>query len=323
MRLAEGQPVGPGRRSSLDLVTPRVALTIAGSDSGGGAGLQADLKTFAAHGLHGASAVTAVTAQNTASVLGVVALEPSFVVAQVEAVLEDMSVDGVKTGMLANAGIVAAVAELAAAGSFPPLVVDPVLVSSTGRPLMDEGGVDAYRSLLIPHADVLTPNLREAAVLTGHAPEELGSVDAMADAAGALRALGPRLVVVKGGHLDRVGGSGSPDVVAGPEGIVVLPGERVRTANDHGTGCSLSAAIAANLALGAEPLAAVRRAKRFVATALARAADWRLGAGHGPIDHLALASRSGTGDGSADPVPAGQDPGAGPLPEGRGQGDRP
>ncbi len=271
-------------------MTPRIALTIAGSDSGGGAGLQADLRTFAALGVHGCCAVTAVTAQHTAAVLGVVAIEPSFVVEQIEAVRADLAPAAVKTGMLASPATVDAVAELAAAGELANLVVDPVLVSSSGHALMGEGGVRSYRDLLLPHAAVATPNLREAAVLTGRAVADLASVAAMLEAAEEIRALGTTLVVVKGGHFEQAGGAreagGAPDVVAGPAGTEVLEARRVRTPNDHGTGCSLSAAIAAHLALGADPLDAVRAAKAFVHRALAGAAGWRLGAGHGPIDHL-------------------------------------
>jgi hydroxymethylpyrimidine kinase/phosphomethylpyrimidine kinase len=274
-------------------MTPRVALTIAGSDSGGGAGLQADLKAFAAHGVFGTSAVTAVTAQNTTAVLGVVAMDPSFVVAQIDAVLTDLSVAAVKTGMLATPETIAAVAEIARHRSFPNLVVDPVLVSSTGHPLLGEGGVEAYLERLIPRATVLTPNLREAAVLCGVDVASLDSTDAMAACAEQLRALGATWVVVKGGHLSRLEHAenddalrSSPDVVAGPRGISVLQATRVPTANDHGTGCSLSASIAAGLALGRDPLSAIEEAKAYVGRALLGASGWRLGAGHGPIDHF-------------------------------------
>jgi hydroxymethylpyrimidine/phosphomethylpyrimidine kinase len=272
-------------------MTPIVALTIAGSDSGGGAGVQADLKTFAAHRIHGTSAVTAVTAQNTKEVRAVTVLEPQFVVEQIETVLDDFEVAAAKTGMLANAPIVHAVAEVVRRRAVPNLVVDPVLVSSTGHRLMDDGGVEAYRAFLLPLAHVATPNLREAAILTGRPLAELASVEAMAGAALELRALGARRVVVKGGHLGatRTPGrtdDGSPDVVAGPDGITVLAAGRVPTGNDHGTGCSLSAAIAANLALGLDPLEAVERAKDYVHRGLAAAADWRLGGGHGPIAHF-------------------------------------
>ncbi len=279
--------------------TPPVALTIAGSDSGGGAGIQADLRTFAAHGVHGAVAVTAVTAQNTTEVRGVTVLAPSMVTLQVLAVTDDLAVAATKTGMLASADIVTAVAELAAAGRLPQLVVDPVLVSSTGHPLMDEGGLEAYRRDLLPRALVATPNLREAAVLTGQSLQDLGTVDAMAAAAGALRDLGTRYVVVKGGHFDLAGGEGAPDVLAGPDGVQVLDGDRVATGNDHGTGCSLSAAVAAALATGHDVPDAVRRAKAFVRRALAGGASWRLGQGHGPVDHFGWsAGTAEPGDGA-------------------------
>ncbi len=262
--------------------TPPTALTIAGSDSGGGAGAQADLKTFAALRVHGTCALTAVTAQNTAEVRGFVALEPRFVRQQVETVLDDFSVRSVKTGMLATAAIVTVVADLASQGLLPHLVVDPVLVSSTGQQLLEPDGVAAYLERLLPHALVVTPNLREAAVL-GHADvESLVSLDARVAVAEKIRATGARYVVVKGGHLTE----SAEDVVAGPDGVVVLPGERVDTGNDHGTGCSLSAAVAAHLARGAGVPEAIAQAKAFVARALAGGADWRLGAGHGPLDHF-------------------------------------
>jgi hydroxymethylpyrimidine/phosphomethylpyrimidine kinase len=289
-------------------VTPVVALTIAGSDSGGGAGIQADLKTFAAMGVFGASALTAVTAQHTAAVLAVQALDPGLVTAQVEAVLDDLGAAAVKTGMLATPATVAAVAALAGDGRLPNLVVDPVLVSSSGHTLMDPGGVEAYRRLLLPHAAVATPNLREAALLTGRRLQELGTVAAMREVAEELRGLGATTVVVKGGHLPAAGGAGAavvaadggegagcPDVVAGPDGTVVLPAPRVPTGNDHGTGCTLSAAIAARLALGADPSSAVADAKQFVHRALVGAARWHLGAGHGPIDHFGWSSPAAGG----------------------------
>jgi hydroxymethylpyrimidine/phosphomethylpyrimidine kinase len=257
-------------------------LTIAGSDSGGGAGAQADLKTFAALGVHGTTALTAVTAQNTAEVRGVVALQPSFVRLQVETVLDDFDVHSVKTGMLADRATVAEIARMAAEGLLPHLVVDPVLVSSSGQALMKPAGVEAYLTLLLPHAEVVTPNLREAAVLGDTDVGDLTTVDAMAAVAERIRETGARYVVIKGGHLSET----ADDVVAGPGGITVLPGVRVRTGNDHGTGCTMSAAIAAHLARGADVLDAVREAKAFVARALVGGAQWHLGAGHGPIDHF-------------------------------------
>jgi hydroxymethylpyrimidine/phosphomethylpyrimidine kinase len=262
--------------------TPPVALSIAGSDSGGGAGAQADLKTFAAHAVHGTTALTAITAQNTAEVRGLVAMAPEFVRLQIVAVLDDFRVRSVKTGMLANRAIVDVVADLATAGRLPQLVVDPVLVSSSGQALMEPDGVATYVERLLPHALVATPNLREAAALTGQDVRDLLTVPAMSAVAELIRAGGARYVVVKGGHLADV----AHDVVAGPDGVTVLEAARVATRNDHGTGCSLSAAIAARLALGDDVLEAVRSAKTFVARGLAGGARWRLGAGHGPIDHF-------------------------------------
>ena len=179
------------------------------------------------------------------------------------------------------------VARLAAEGRLPRLVVDPVLVSSTGHLLMEEGGVEAYRDALFAHAAVVTPNLREAALLLGVDVDSLASTAAMADAAVALRATGAACVVVKGGHLlDGVDGRTAPDVVVTAQGATVLDGDRVATRNDHGTGCSLSAAIAVGLAEGLDALGATVRAKGFVADALLGASGWTLGRGHGPIDHL-------------------------------------
>ena len=262
--------------------TPPAALTIAGSDSGGGAGAQADLKTFAALRVHGTCALTAVTAQNTAEVRGIVALEPAFVREQVETVLVDFSIRSVKTGMLATGAIVNAVADLAAQGLLPRLVVDPVLVSSTGHRLLEPDGVAAYLERLLPHALVVTPNLREAAVLGHIDVESLGGLEARVAVAEQIRATGARYVVVKGGHLTE----SADDVVAGPDGVVVLAGDRVDTGNDHGTGCSLSAAVAAHLARGADVPGSIALAKAFVARALAGGARWRLGSGHGPLDHF-------------------------------------
>ena len=267
--------------------TPPTALTIAGSDSGGGAGAQADLKTFAALRVHGTSALTAVTAQNTTGVRAVMALGPEFVRIQVETVLDDFDVRSVKTGMLANGAVVAEVACLAEQGLLPNLVVDPVLVSSTGHPLLEPDGVAAYLERLLPRASVATPNLREAAVLSGTTVEALASLDARVAVAEQLRERGARWVVVKGGHLT----DSADDVVVGPEGVTVLPSARVETDNDHGTGCSLSAAIAAGLARGDSVLDAITTAKDFVHRALVGGAGWHLGAGHGPVDHFGWSDR--------------------------------
>jgi hydroxymethylpyrimidine/phosphomethylpyrimidine kinase len=255
----------------------KVALTIAGSDSGGGAGIQADLRTFAAHGLHGASAITAVTAQNTVAVVDYVALEPRMVVAQIDAVASDMPVAAVKTGMLARAGIVAAVAEAVERPRLPHLVVDPVMVAKSGDRLLDAAAESAYRERLIPLAEIVTPNLPEAEALLGR---RVRTLEAMAQAARDLHAFGPRAVLVKGGHLE-----GTPvDVFFDGRRLETLTAPRVDTRHTHGTGCTLSAAVAARLALGAELLDAVRGAKSYLTEALRGA--YSLGRGAGPVDHL-------------------------------------
>jgi hydroxymethylpyrimidine/phosphomethylpyrimidine kinase len=266
-------------------------MTVAGSDSGGGAGVQADLRTFAALGVHGTSALTAVTAQNTYEVRAVCALEAEMVRTQIEAVTDDFDVVAVKTGMLARPATVRQVAELARAGRLPNLVVDPVLVTSSGHPLMERGGVDAYRDELIPVSLIVTPNLHEAAVLVDADVRDLRTVAAMTDAARAIRAFGVDYVLVKGGHYAESSETErrAPDVLVG-ESTDVLDAERVATDNDHGTGCSLAAAIAARLALGDDIVTAVVAAKSFVFHALTGAAAWNLGKGHGPIDHLGWSS---------------------------------
>jgi hydroxymethylpyrimidine/phosphomethylpyrimidine kinase len=255
----------------------KVALTIAGSDSGGGAGIQADLRTFAAHGLHGTSAITAVTAQNTVAVVDYVALDPRMVVAQIDAVASDIPLAAVKTGMLANRAIVEAVADALARLRLPHLVVDPVMVAKSGDRLLDPAAEAAYRERLLPLAEVVTPNLAEAEALLGR---PVRSLEAMADAARDLHAQGPRAVVVKGGHLE-----GDPvDVFFDGGRMERLPAPRIATRNTHGTGCTLSAAIAARLALGHELLEAVRGAKAYLTEALRGA--YTLGRGAGPVDHL-------------------------------------
>lgn len=267
---------------------PLTALTVAGSDSGGGAGIQADLRTFSAFSLHGTTAITAVTAQNTLGVGDVLAVSPELVRRQVEAVTDDFAVRATKTGMLAQPATVAVVAALAAEGRFGPLVVDPVLVSTSGHVLMSDGGVEAYRDQLLPHASVVTPNLREAAVLAGVDANDLLNEDDMVAVGRLILAFGPAAVLVKGGHVVTRGVTSrrSPDILVDAQGATVLDAPRVDTTNDHGTGCSLSAAICSGLAYG-RPLAdATRDAKSFVLAALTSAASWHLGAGHGPIDHL-------------------------------------
>jgi len=271
----------------VDEVQPTTVLTIAGSDSGGGAGIQADLRTFAAYAVHGTTAITAVTAQNTLGVDDVAVMSPSLIVAQVHSVVTDFSVVAVKTGMLGDAQVVEAVAELAREGHLPLLVVDPVLVSSTQHSLMRDGGVQAYREALFPLATVVTPNLREAAALCGVDVRDIGSIEDMCAVGRELLDLGPGHVLVKGGHLatDRDDAL-VPDVLLSATGVTVLESPRVVTHNDHGTGCSLSAALCAGLALGRDVESATRDAKAFVQAALEGAAGWSLGHGRGPLDHL-------------------------------------
>lgn len=259
---------------------PAVALTIAGSDSGGGAGIQADLKTFAVHGVFGTSAITALTAQNTATVRAIEPVSPGFVAAQLKAVLDDLPVAAVKTGMLAQPATVAMIAGFA--GRLPNLVVDPVLVSSTGAELFGSGARRAYLDLLFPLATVVTPNSREAAVLTGRS---VSTVDDAIAAAKELGQAGPKWVVVKGGHLD--GQGHAVDVVWHDGDVELLSDPWIETANNHGTGCTFAAATAARLARGDDVLAALRAAKSYVHRALAGAAGWRLGAGHGPLSWTA------------------------------------
>jgi hydroxymethylpyrimidine/phosphomethylpyrimidine kinase len=270
--------------------TPRVALTIAGSDSGGGAGIQADLVTFAALGVHGTSVVTALTAQNTVGVAGVHVPPLEFLEAQLDAVLDDLPVAAVKTGMLATEAVVRAVGRRAASGRLPDLVVDPVLVSSTGARLLDPGAEAAYLEVLFPHALVATPNTREASALLST------PVETVADARRAaceLGRLGPRWVVVKGGHqADQPGGAASAEAVdvvfeADSGELTELRSPRVATTNDHGTGCTFAAATAALLARGTPVPDALAAAKRFVHEGLVSSAGWRLGGGHGPVGKLA------------------------------------
>lgn len=276
----------------VERVQPITVLSIAGSDSGGGAGIQADLRTFAAFGVHGTTALTAVTAQNTLGVHDVCVLPTSLVTSQVRCVVDDFDVAAVKTGMLGDADVVESVAELAREGLLAHLVVDPVLVSSTQHSLMRDGGVRAYREALFPLATVVTPNLREAAVLCGVDVGDILTIEDMHTLARELLALGPRYVLVKGGHfaaaeLDATGLDATvPDVLMGHDGVVVFESARVATTNDHGTGCSLSAALCAGLGLGRSVHDATRDAKSFVLAALEGARDWRLGAGRGPLDHL-------------------------------------
>lgn len=258
-----------------------IALTIAGSDSSGGAGIQADLKTFSAFGVYGASVLTALTAQNTQGVQGVEPVRPLFVAAQLTSVLSDLDVGAVKTGMLANASIVSAVAAGLSQRDGPALVVDPVMVATSGDVLLEPDAVAALKSELFPLAALVTPNIPEAAALLDVPAAQ--SEAAMIDQARAIAQLGCAAVLVKGGH-----GSGreAVDILYARGAVTRLAAPRVETPHTHGTGCTLSAAIAALLALGVGLEDAVRRAKAYVAAALVAGRGLGVGQGHGPVDHL-------------------------------------
>lgn len=255
----------------------RVALTIAGSDSGGGAGIQADLRTFSAHLVHGTSAITAVTAQNSVGVKSWAPIDPALVAAQIEAVATDMSVRATKTGMLGTAAVVEVVADAARRLQLGPLVVDPVMVAKSGDRLIDPAAQAAYVTLLFPLAAIVTPNLHEASALVGRPVEDVPS---MREAARALHGLGAAAVLVKGGALP----GETVDVLFDGKVLLELPGPRVDTRNVHGTGCTLSAAICARLALGAPLEEAVRGAKVYLVEGLRR--SYSVGKGRGPVQHL-------------------------------------
>ena len=263
--------------ASNETMTP-VALTIAGSDSGGGAGIQADLRTFSFHRVHGTSALTCITAQNTTGVSRVDALPPEAVIAQIAAVTSDFSVGSAKLGMLLNETIMTAVAKELRDRPITNLVVDPVMVSRSGDKLIDDAAIETLREEILPLADVLTPNIFEAQILTGN---EIGSVEDMMTAAKKLGSLGPKSVLIKGGALNE--NPTAADVWSDGENCQVIETERVETNNTHGSGCTLSAAIAANLALGLEPAEAIIAAKEYVTEALRNSLS--IGHGNGPLGH--------------------------------------
>ncbi len=254
------------------------ALTIAGSDSGAGAGIQADLKTFAAHGVYGTCAITAVTAQNTLGVVCWQALEADLVTAQIEAVVSDIGADAVKIGMLANAAIAEAVAAAIRALDLPQVVVDPVMIAKGGDRLLSDDAVATIRSELLPLAHVVTPNIPEAETLTGMS---IRTLDDMRAAAAGILALGPRVVLVKGGH---AGGAESVDVCVTATESFEIRTPRIDTPHTHGTGCTLASAIAANLARGLADREAIERAREYLDGAIRHAP--RLGGGHGPLNHF-------------------------------------
>ena len=253
------------------------AMSVAGSDSGGGAGIQADLKTFAAHGVYGASVLTAITAQNTTGVTGVLELPASLIESQFDAVISDIGADVVKTGMLSSADVIEVVVAKARQHRVGALVVDPVMVAKGGDKLLRDDAIDALRSLLVPIATVITPNVPEAEALLG------GSIETIEDAKEAARALtgmGARAAVVKGGHL-----SGPPtDILYDGVEFRAYTSRRIDTTSTHGTGCTFASAIAANLARGQPLRQAVSRAKSYVTSAIRTAQP--IGRGHGPLNHF-------------------------------------
>jgi len=253
-------------------------LIIAGSDSGGGAGIQADIKTVTMLGGFAMTAVTALTAQNTTGVFGVLPIAPDFIRQQIEVVLDDIGADAFKTGMLHDASVIETVATIVAERApAVPLVVDPVMVAKGGAPLIEEGAIGALKRRLVPQAAVLTPNLPEAEILAGHAIRDLA---AMRSTATELLALGCRAVLLKGGHLP---GDTVYDVLATASGLRIWDSPRIDSRHTHGTGCTLASAIATGLAQGQTIEAAVDRARLYVQRAIASAPGF--GHGHGPLDH--------------------------------------
>jgi hydroxymethylpyrimidine/phosphomethylpyrimidine kinase len=258
-----------------------VALTIAGSDSSGGAGIQADLKTFAAFGVYGASAITALTAQNTRGVRGIHPVPPAFVTAQIDAVFDDLDVNAVKIGMLAELATIEAIAASLSRWKPGHIVLDPVMVATSGDRLLSTDAVSLLRERLIPKATLITPNLPEAAALLG---EAVASDEATIRSQGKkLLAMGVHAVLIKGGHGQ---GAESIDYLFIGSSVIALPAPRIATVNTHGTGCSLSSAIAAGLAKGEALEQAVRAAKTWISAAIAAADGLGIGHGHGPIHHF-------------------------------------
>ncbi|QDL92887.1 bifunctional hydroxymethylpyrimidine kinase/phosphomethylpyrimidine kinase [Paroceanicella profunda] len=256
-------------------------LSIAGSDPSGGAGIQADIKAISANGGYAMAALTALTVQNTRGVSGVSLVEPGFVAAQIDAIFADICVDAVKIGMIGSADIAAAVAR-SLRGRAVQVVLDPVMIAKSGDPLLQADAVETLRRELLPLATMLTPNLPEAAALLGRDTPILRGD--MPEVAAALRGLGPRAVLVKGGHLDAE--ETSPDLLDTGDGHTWLDGPRHATRNTHGTGCTLSSALATQMALQADVQAAARTAKAYVAAAIAGADRLSVGGGHGPTHHF-------------------------------------
>ena len=264
----------------MNSATPPRALTIAGSDSGGGAGIQADLKTFAALGVFGMSAITAITAQNTLGVTAVAEVPIEVINDQIEAVVTDIGVDAVKTGMLSSSDIVECVVEAVERFELAPLVVDPVMIATTGAQLLHDDAVESVKDRLVPLATVITPNVPEAEALTGI---EIDSIEDMELVGGELVVMGADAAVVKGGHFDDGTGRVN-DVLVTRDGVKRITSLRIDTTSDHGTGCTFASAIAAHLAHGIELASAVDLAQRYVWNAMANATP--IGGGHGPLNHM-------------------------------------
>ncbi len=252
------------------------AMTIAGSDSGGGAGIQADLKTFYALGVYGTSVLTAVTAQNTIEVAAIAEVPDEVVIAQIDTVAEDIGADAVKTGMLTNRSIIQNVADRLEAWGVPWLVVDPVMVSKSGASLLNPNAVTALKTDLLPLASIVTPNIPEAEIIAGMA---IFSDEDIREASRRIHALGPGIVIIKGGHLE----GPAVDLVFDGSSFLPIEGERIDTRNTHGTGCTFSAAITALLARGLPPIEAIQMAKRYLEAALRNSVS--IGEGHSPVNH--------------------------------------
>ena len=273
------------KEASQNHKTPRQyckVLTIAGSDSGGGAGIQADLKTFAAIGCYGMSVITALTAQNTRGVNGIYAIPPAFAVQQIEAVFTDIGADAVKIGMLYSAELIEAVAKALKKHGARKIVLDPVMVAQSGDKLLQDDAIEAVKSHLMPLADVLTPNIPEASVLCGRQLKQWRDIESAAET---LAQHGSRSILIKGGHGDE---DHCTDLLflARENRFVSLAAERIKTNNNHGTGCTLSSAIASYMAQGEDVETAVQKAKTFINRAIAAGAAYKIGQGHGPVHHF-------------------------------------
>lgn len=257
---------------------PPKAMTIAGSDSGAGAGIQADLKTFASLGVYGSSVLTAVTAQNTIEVAAIAEVPEEVVIAQIDEIVHDIGANAVKTGMMSSKPIIENTADRLEAWGIPHLVVDPVMISKSGAPLLQPTAIEAFMKELLPLATVITPNLPEAQALAGR---EISSPEDIEEAARAIHALGPDIVIITGGHIE----GPAIDLVFIDGEFIPVEGERIQTKNTHGTGCTYSAAITAFLAMGLDPLESIQLAKRYIENALRH--SYAIGEGHSPVNHFA------------------------------------